>query len=178
MLEILESNSREQEYIEYLENHIGGVKEAFSSVSDILQEVLDEYTYNEASLAITLHDESKYDPAEFDAYLNHYYPADYGDIKPDEEDIPYQLAWLHHIHNNAHHWQHWILIHDEGNFDVMDMPTSEVIAMICDWHSFSKKNPKSTAYKWYQDNGDSMMLSDNTRAEIEKYIEYFKEPLK
>lgn len=177
-IKILESsNGREQEYREYLTNHINGVHMSFNMVSAILKDMLDSNTYHEAYEAIKHHDESKYDKEEFDAYLDHFYPADYGDIKPDEDDIPYQLAWLHHIHNNRHHWQHWVLVHDEGNIDVLDMPESEVIAMLCDWHSFSLRNPDSTAYVWYQDNGNDMMLSDNTRLLIDKYIKYFKNPL-
>lgn len=49
--------------------------------------------------------------------------------------------------------------------------------MLCDWHSFSAKEKDSTAYAWYKENGPKMILSDNTRKLIDKYINYFKQPL-
>ena len=57
------------------------------------------------------------------------------------------------------------------------MPFEYVIEMLCDWQSFSERDPESTAWNWYENNGDNMMLSDNTRKIIKKYIKYFKDPL-
>ena len=59
----------------------------------------------------------------------------------------------------------------------MDMPIIDVFEMLCDWHSFSLKNPESTAYSWYQSNKNKMILSDNTRKLVEKHIDLFKSPL-
>ena len=42
--------------------------------------------------------------------------------------------------------------------------------MLCDWHSFSYKNSESTANKWYNDNKDKMLLSDNTKKIIENIL--------
>ena len=67
---------------------------------------------------------------------------------------------------------------DSGEQVPLDIPEKYVIEMLSDWHSFSKKNPESTAYKWYNDNKDKMILSENTIKLIEKYIDLLKEPLK
>lgn len=178
MVTLLENipNPRKNEYEKYLTDHINNVKRSYEKfIKPIIPSLSPLYVL--AEKAIASHDLSKYDPEEFDAYLNHYYPADYGEIKKGRDDAPYQVAWLTHIHKNKHHWQHWILVHDEGDITVLDMPEEEVINMLCDWHSFSAKDPTSTAFKWYQDNGDSMILSRATRDIIDTYIGYLREPL-
>ena len=57
------------------------------------------------------------------------------------------------------------------------MPENYVIEMLCDWMSFSLKNPESTAYNWWIDNQDKMVMSEGTKKLVNKYIEYFKNPL-
>ena len=49
--------------------------------------------------------------------------------------------------------------------------------MVCDWHSFSAKNEDNSAYDWYQQQGNKMILSNYTRDMVEKLVEYMKEPL-
>lgn len=56
----------------------------------------------------------------------------------------------------------------------MNMALSSIFEMLCDWHNFSLRNPESTAYTWYKNNKDKMILSDETRTTVEQYIDYFK----
>ena len=92
----------------------------------------------------------------------------------DNED-EYNKVWNHHQKVNPHHWPYWILQKDSGEQIVLDMDEKYIIEMLCDWSSFKFKNPESMATKWYSDNKDKMILSDNTREIIEHYLSVFPE---
>jgi hypothetical protein len=82
------------------------------------------------------HDSSKWLPIEFDAYALHFC----GGGAPKE----FARAWLHHIHNNPHHWLHWIFSDGwsvEGSDlenGVMEMPRCYALEMIADWMGASR----------------------------------------
>lgn len=167
------------EYDRYLSNHISAVQQAYEEIfkelllteSDLTVEDINKLEDN-----IKNHDNSKYYDEEYYPYLHWFYPEN----NEEKNRIEFDYACLHHYHNNPHHWNHWILNDDEDkNTDrVLDMPEIYVIEMLCDWSSFSKKNPESTAYKWWVDNQDKMKMTENTKTLVNKYIEYCKEPLK
>lgn len=153
-------NPRSSEYYAYLTQHIQGV---IDSWYNILLPVMESKCENEAKLvaigfSIEQHDASKYSEEEFVPYCNHYYPS----LGFEDDPKAYDKAWLHHQHFNPHHHQHWIIHHDDGAVEPVDMPLKYVCEMLCDWHSFSRKDPKSTAYNWWQDNKADMVLSTNT----------------
>ena len=75
-----------EDYAESLRDHIKYVREAGEMIG-VLPEQLE------------VHDESKWSVAEFRGYAMHFK----GGGAPDE----FAAAWLHHIHANPHHWQHW-----------------------------------------------------------------------
>ena len=162
---------RIEEYEEYLKNHIENVKKSYDLIedkllidSDLTVEELTQLNHN-----IENHDKSKYEDVEFYPYLCNFYPSNKNKLNQEE----YDYAWLHHQHNNPHHWQHWILREDEGKLKTLDIPDIYIIEMLCDWSSFRYKNPESTANKWYNDNKDKMLLSENTTQKIEKYLKLF-----
>lgn len=111
------------------------------------------------------HDASKSDPEEYDAYDKYFY----GGNRSYQVVQDFNYAWLHHIHNNPHHWQHWVLINDdpdEGEV-VMDMPYHYILEMICDWLSFSlSKGNMSEIFTWYEEHKNYMKLSDKTRKTV------------
>lgn len=78
------------------------------------------------------HDKSKLTLAEFPHYARQYF-GDKGD--PDG----YAAAWLHHIHYNPHHWQHWIFADGYSpkgsriERGVVAMPSPFVTEMVADW---------------------------------------------
>lgn len=83
------------------------------------------------------HDASKFLPEEFPHYARHFF-GDKGD--PDG----FASAWLHHIHHNPHHWQHWIFPDgfspkgsqlDRG---LVPMPEIYVREMVADWMGASR----------------------------------------
>lgn len=79
---------------------------------------------------ILSHDDSKYSVEEYYAYDLYFY----GSFKNE--------AWNHHIHNNPHHWQYWVI----------PMPLNYIIEMICDWWSFSfRKGDLTEIFDWYSE---------------------------
>lgn len=106
-------------YIASLLSHLRYVKEAGERLG-----------VNEDQLL--MHDQSKFLDLEFGPYAIHFYGGG-------GNDDDYAKAWLHHIHHNPHHWQHWIFSDGftppngtvEGG--VIEMPGKYVIEMIADW---------------------------------------------
>lgn len=167
-----------QQYDEYLSSHIHNVQRAWY---EILRPYLSRQGVRDSELSdidsrIESHDESKFDDEEYEAYAEWFYSE-----HPDEGEAKeaFDLAWLHHQNNNEHHWQYWVLIQDtdEPKYRALDMPKPAVYEMLCDWHSFSVKDSESTAYSWYNNNKENMLLSDNTIAIIDSLIGVFKKPL-
>lgn len=168
----LDINPRYPEYDEYLTNHINGVKRAWQEIlKPVMETEYDNIDYIDNVVA--QHDASKYELDEYTAYCNYFYPSP----GYEKDQDAFDLAWLLHQHRNPHHHQHWVLIRDEGEKHPIDMPLEYVCEMLCDWHSFSLKDPESTAYNWWNGHRDEMVLSENTINLIESLIEYMKEPL-
>lgn len=175
---------RKRQYEDYLYQHISGVKKSYKEIikpwmlsegKSIIETYLTEKDIKDLDTQIEYHDESKWDPQEYIPYLNHFYPEDgSGEI---EDTAEFNQAWLHHIHNNPHHWQYWILINDtdEEKMEILEMDMKFIIEMLCDWSSFQYYRPGSTANQWYKDNGDRMILNDKTRKVIETILESIPE---
>lgn len=78
------------------------------------------------------HDRTKFSDAEFLAAAENWHG---GAPNPNR----YAAAWLHHIHHNPHHWQHWIFpdgfIPKGADVEkgVMEMPHRYAMEMIADW---------------------------------------------
>lgn len=174
MKRVIKQNPRFREYLEYIDAHRIGVIRSWEEIlSPFIEQNYKDVNIQEISAQIASHDLSKYEPDEFNAYCNYFYPSD--GFEKDEE--AFDMAWLLHQHRNPHHPQYWILVRDEGEIVALDMEFKYICEALCDWHSFSSRDPKSTAYKWWTDNRDKMTLSENTTHIIEDLIECFKEPL-
>lgn len=77
------------------------------------------------------HDISKWSEHELPQYADWFYGA-----KSDPQ--AYDRAWLHHIHNNPHHWQYWIMpeqFNPDGESDngCLEMPENYILEMVADW---------------------------------------------
>jgi hypothetical protein len=78
------------------------------------------------------HDASKWSELEFPAYAA-WFKGTKGN--PDA----FARAWLHHIHNNPHHWQYWIfsdgytLERSKVENGVVEMPARFALEMVADW---------------------------------------------
>lgn len=164
-----EDNSPDSQYRDYLEKHRKGVLQTYYDVilPILVIDKVDDETLDEIEELILNHDASKDDPVEFDAYRNYFYDKDNNPRSSEE----FSLAWNHHQKCNPHHWQYWCLVNDVDDPQVqpLDIPFKYVIEMLCDWQS-AGAHYGNTAYDWYEKQKDKMILSDNTKKIIEKYI--------
>lgn len=82
-------------------------------------------------IRLMVHDESKFSIHEFRSYAKHFHGGGY--------PSGFARAWLHHMHYNPHHWQHWIFpdgfTPKSSNVEngVVQMPNSYALEMIADW---------------------------------------------
>ena len=120
-----------QEYTQYIIEHKKNVEKAYHWLID--HGILDIHE-SIPSLCVE-HDMSKYQPEEYDAYDAYFY----GGNRTKKVESDFNYAWLHHIHNNPHHWQYWVLINDGDGIKALEMPENYVYEMTCDWLSFSHK---------------------------------------
>lgn len=152
------------EYNNYLIEHINNVRKAYDWICSRFPDIQRNMLGHEDIFAV--HDQSKYGPEEYDAYDKYFYGGNrsFGVVNE------FNKAWLHHIHQNPHHWQHWVLIHDDEPEETLDMPYWYIIEMICDWWSFSVKTGNLFGiFDWYEKHKD-MKLSDNTRKTVENIL--------
>lgn len=162
------------DYHKYLDQHLTNVYKGYDWIRDNLPEILNGEDY-EWQVKFG-HDTSKYGVEEYDAYDKYFY----GPSKTEEVKKNFNLAWLHHIHNNPHHWQHWVLINDDPGegMTILDMPYNYIIEMICDWWAFSwAKGNLHEIFNWYDQHKAYMKLSDNTRKTVEDILEKLKTKL-
>lgn len=181
----------DNQYNQYLEQHIGNVQRGYEWLKENLPEVLSEDNYiheisyyGELDDIIEQHDKSKYNripdvdnyydlACEWDAY-NEYF---YGEKTPEVESA-FNKAWLAHIHANPHHWQHWLLQHDDEGLEALEIPYVFIIEMICDWWSFSWKTEKlDEIFDWYNKHKAGIIFNDKTKKIVESILDKIKEKL-
>ena len=163
-----------KQYNEYIKNHKDNVAEAFQWLNnniDLKKIFGEDFHAADCMWNCTyMHDDSKYSQEEYDAYDAYFY----GGNKSYEVVENFKRAWLHHIHNNPHHWQHWVLINDnpdEGEI-VLDIPDIYILEMVCDWFSFAiAKDNLKEIFDWYHKHSKYMRLSDYTRLKVEEILD-------
>lgn len=154
-------------YDEYLYDHRMGVKRAYEWLveHDIILPALSD-------TEITAHDLSKEGLEEYKAYDDYFYGN-----KSHAVVEAFNYAWLHHIHNNPHHWQYWILQHDDEPEEILEMPYKYIVEMICDWWSFSfKAGNLYEIFDWYEKH-KGMKLAPKTRKTVEDILDKIKTEL-
>lgn len=159
-----------KQYNNYLDIHINNVKKCHEI---IFGEPLEE------------HDSSKYSNEEYKAYDAYFYGQ--SKLKSDASkaienvriDKAFDYAWLHHIHNNPHHWQYWVLIQDDGTTKPIDIPEKHIREMIADWSSFAYLNKRpEDLIEWYASHREKQRMTYRTRKQVDKYVELAYEKLK
>lgn len=161
-------------YSKYLDQHTDNVFKGYDWIRKNIPEILSGEDY-EIQIRFC-HDNSKYGTEEYTAYDKYFY----GKTKTPEIKKNFNFAWLHHIHNNPHHWQHWVLINDDPGegMIMLDMPHNYIIEMICDWWAFSwAKGNLYEIFDWYDAHKNYMKLSDKTRKTVEDILEKIKTKL-
>lgn len=154
------------EYDDYLNRHKANVKKGFDWIKENLPGLVkDDYEKQ----ICEEHDLSKSDPEEYGAYDAYFY----GKNRSHSVVTNFKFAWLRHIHLNPHHWQHWVLIHDEPNeaIEVLEMPYNYILEMVCDWWAFSwAKGNLYNIFYWYAEHGSWMKLGPKTRITVDDIL--------
>ena len=178
-------NKKQEEYIEYIKEHVNNVilsfKEYFLPLLE--KENLDckSFSFIDLKNAIELnksiinqHDSSKYSDEEFEPYRLKFYPTNYEkSIISSNNDYSklvvekFEEAWKHHYVNNPHHPNHWV--DDNGN--IRDMDLKYIVEMLCDWQAMSIKFNSNTI-DWYTNNAkdEKECMTDNTKSIVEDLL--------
>lgn len=168
-----------KEYDSYLRDHLANVRKGIEWFYD--HGMIDEEQLTRKSLIsyIEKHDASKFTVDEYEPYDDYFYGKSgktAAEISAIDEEFDY--AWLNHIHQNPHHWQHWVLFEDDGRTKGLEMPELAVYEMVADWWSFSWKEGKlDEIFDWYEKHKDKMILHPKTRKLVEKILEIIKDEL-
>ena len=165
-----EQTKKEEEYSSYINAHIANVKLVWKVIQDQLvgEFWLDDFVWHEIDSLIKHHDESKFSLEEFDAYRQYFYPID----NATKNERFFNQGWLHHIHNNPHHWEYWIIPGVKNN--VLPMHFVFAFEMLCDWCAMSVKF-RNKPSEWYNDNKPKMLLHDKTVETVEHWLPIFDE---
>ncbi len=161
------------EYDKYLKEHRKNVTKAFKWIVENIPEVIENKEDFEKQICLE-HDKSKNQEDEYRAYDKYFYGNKSFDVTQE-----FNKAWLLHIHRNPHHWQHWILVNDDGGEEILiEMPKIYVIEMICDWWSFSwKKGNLFEIFDWYDERKDIIKLHKKTRVLVWSTLRSIKNKL-
>lgn len=118
-------------------------------------------------LQLIHHDDSKWSVEEFPHYARQFF----GDK---EDPTGWARAWLHHLHYNPHHWQHWIF---PDNFKkagadiesgVLEMPEKYALEMVADWMGASYSYTDSwDMTEWLRKQSHKITLHSKTAEFVE-----------
>ncbi len=175
------------EYDQYLREHRSNVLRAGGWIinnipNDKFLKLFPDFDFYRFNINLQHHDESKYSIEEYNAYDSHFYFE-----RTPEVEQAFEYAWLHHVHNNPHHWQHWVLIDgandEEGH--AIEIPDVYIVEMISDWWSFSWKNYiKSNnpfdlyeIYNWYDERENKIVLHQNTKNKVDTLLDFIGKEL-
>ena len=83
----------------------------------------------------------------------------------------FDLARLHHIHTNPHHWQYWVLIDDDSGVTLIEMPLRYIEEMVCDWRGAQMaKWGRDRTEEWYLEHQKQIQLAPITKATVKKLL--------
>ncbi len=157
------------QYDRYLDQHRRNVRRGWEWLVDNLPDLFSEVDLHAMKTQILNHDASKNSPEEYAAYDRYFY----GGNKSFRVVQDFRRAWLHHIHENPHHWQHWVLNNDEPEEGevILEMDYIYIIEMICDWWAFSwQKGDLSEVFSWYDKHQKYIKLAPDTRKTVEDIL--------
>lgn len=176
---------KEQEYLDYIKEHIDFVNKAFDiymlnilNMNNISTLVSDEDlkgAIGRLHPLIPTHDASKFSDSEFDGYRMKWYAtkAELSKMAEDKEfeqivSDRYDKCWEHHYKVNEHHPKHWV---DSETGIAQDMSLDAIIEMLCDWEAMSLKFNTSTL-KWYENDAkdEKAALSPKTKEIVEDLL--------
>lgn len=175
-------------YDKYLEEHISGVKKAYGWLKKHMPDEFED-TENVRGWDISEHDKSKFSEEEYEAYDAYFYGNKTAKVVEE-----FDKAWLHHIHNNPHHWQYWILVEDDpkpavidkatgvpllvNNLKCLEIPKHYILEMISDWWSFSWKTGNLfEIFDWYENHRGTIHMNLKSRETVERILGKIRQEL-
>ena len=173
-------------YDKYLEEHISGVKKAYEWLKKHMPDEF-EGVDNVRGWDISEHDKSKYGEEEYAAYDAYFYGNKTAKVMKE-----FDVAWLHHIHNNPHHWQYWILVEDDpkptanaigtpvmvNDYKCLEIPKHYILEMISDWWSFSWKTGNLfEIFDWYENHRGTIHMNQKSRETVERILGKIRQEL-
>ena len=133
-----------REYLDYLEEHISNVRQAFTELTDACKSlpiVVDDYSWHTLREQVVWHDVSKLTKEEFIQYRDNFFPVS----DTDKENSGFDDAWENHKKANNHH-------HETAR-DFLD-----IFHMVVDWTAMGYKFG-DTAQQYYENNKDRIKLT-------------------
>lgn len=179
--ESLEKNKKQEEYLEYIKNHVNNVKKAFQIhfvplldydfISDKMSDQEIKDAIRKAATLVEEHDASKYGDEEFDGYREKYYPTASEKADPDFEKLASEkseTAWINHYSNNPHHPMYWV---DKETNSKLDMSLEYIIEMLCDWLAMSMAQG-TDCWDWYRNKAEKEKASftNKTKEIVEEFL--------
>lgn len=114
---------------------------------------------------LLVHDLSKLRRSEWGAFAGYWF----GDRE--QYRLQFDRAWLLHLHRNAHHWQHWVLVSSDGVMKAIEMPKDIALEMVADWMGAGRAiNGRWEAEEWYLRTRDRRVLHSRTREFVERIL--------
>lgn len=162
-----------EKYDLYLKEHIAAVESSWKwLVANIgvgkLRDICGSFDRGKVEKAVRQHDASKYAECEYKAYDDFFY----GDDRNEKVKEAFNYAWLHHLHVNPHHWQHWIFLSDDEGMVAMEMPNECILEMICDWWTFSwRKGDLYEIFRWWSQHEEYIVMGEKTRQKVMDILE-------
>lgn len=118
-----------------------------------------------------VHDWQKFSPTElFPIALYYFGPWQKGQ-HPEWLLEQKKIATHHHFRYGPHHWQHWVLVDDQGQQQVLEMPERFAREMLADWRGVGyAKHGYDDSLSFYSENRDKIILHPSTRQFVEREL--------
>lgn len=112
---------------------------------------------------LLIHDLSKFSPAEWGPYVEHFYSG-----RPKAEtQAAFDRAWEHHWRHNPHHPELWVGGPGGDPSKHVAMPARFVAEMVADWYGAAMAQGKEDCWAWYRKNRDRYPITDAAHAYVE-----------
>lgn len=125
-------------------------------------------------IRLIIHDWTKMLPCEWVPYANYFYgsPGKVHKRRTNPYRDDFERAWLHHIHLNKHHWNHFVLVNEDGTQPCLAMPEKYIREMVADWMGAGRAiKGRWEVTEWYANNRDKIKLHPDTRKRVEELID-------
>jgi hypothetical protein len=125
---------------------------------------------------LIIHDWSKLGRLEWCAYRDFFYGFEINPVMTvliKERRRVFDVAWLHHIHLNKHHWNHHCIVDgdERETLKVLKMPEKYVREMVADWAGAGRAiTGKWEVKEWYETKKEQILLHPDTRVLVEKLL--------